>query len=81
MKCPKCKREFHTDNWETAGKVALGLGVAVTGFMLAGPIGAAVGGGLVGKMAQSAASRGGKMAGKEIAKYTCPYCGHRFLYS
>ena len=78
MKCPKCKREIHSNNWETAGKVALGLGVALAGFMVAGPVGAAAGGGLVGKLAQRATTSGSKAAAKEICKSTCPYCGHKF---
>ena len=77
MRCPKCKREISSFNWQTAGKFAIGLGVAFAGFMVAGPIGAAAGGGLVGKMAQTATRRGTKALINEICdKYTCPYCGH-----
>lgn len=71
--CPNCG---HTEGGTMRELGAAGIALAAiagVGFLVGGPVGAAVGGGFAGKMAQRAVNQTSKAAGKAVC-YRCPNC-------
>lgn len=77
MKCPKCNYEVEgtSSGLRQAGMVGVTVAaVAGISFLVGGPVGSIVGGGLAGKLLSKNVNKGCKEAAKNIC-YRCPKCG------